>query len=101
LNVHNPEYLLSESELNNAQQFWIQMWRAGGIESEERGAWTSLVNSHGSGRAAFIISEYKPATVIPIKNDESEHFLIVTSALSLTNDEKTASQYLLDQLLAG
>ena len=101
-NVSHKENLLSESELNNAKQFWIAMAKAGGVETDERGAWAVLVNSHGSGRSAYIVNEYKPAGSIPAKADASQHFLIITSDVSLTNDEKNAAaNYWIDYWLAN
>ena len=58
--INSNEKILSESELSNAKLFWIEMWKAGGIEEQERGAWRSIVNSHGVGRAAWIMENYKP-----------------------------------------
>ena len=48
------EEVLSESELRSARIFWEQWWKAGGHESQQRGAWAGLVSAHGSGRAAWI-----------------------------------------------
>ena len=101
-NIQHKETILSESELNNVKQFWIQIWNAGAVEKDERGAWRSLVNSHGSGRSAYLIKEYKPAQTPPVKADASHQFLIITSTLSLTNDEKTAANnYWIDYWLAN
>lgn len=101
-NVQHKETLLSESELNNVKQFWIELWKAGGIESAERGAWKSLVNSYGSGRSAYIITEYKPAGVPPVKLDDTEQFLVVTSDMILSAAEfKAASAYWIDYWMAN
>ena len=101
-NINSKEELLSESEFNNARSFWIAMWKAGGIEAEERGAWKSLVNSHGSGRSAWIIQEYKPLNNKPSKPDSSYKILVVESSLSLSPDEiKAARNYWTDTWLAN
>jgi hypothetical protein len=101
-NVQHNESLLSESELRNVQQFWIELWKAGGVESAERGAWTSLVNSHGSGRAAYLITEYKPTAGPPVKADDSQQFLIITSDKVLTAPQlNSASDYWIDYWLAN
>ncbi len=60
-NVVKNEPLLTEDELKNARSFWNEMAKANGVESEERGAWTALVQAHGANRAAWIIDQYKPA----------------------------------------
>ena len=45
------EPLISKAELTNTKNYWMNIWRAGGIENDERGAWRNLVAAHGSGRA--------------------------------------------------
>lgn len=87
--INNKQELLSESEVTNAKSFWTEIWKAGGIEEQERGAWRSLVNSHGSGRAAWIISEFKPKDAIPKKDNKQD--VILTVVLS-SNDTITGEQ---------
>lgn len=89
-NINKNEPLLSEEELKNAQSFWIEMWKAGGIESEERGAWRSLVNSHGSGRAAWIIKQYKPGSTPPKRVHSTERVLVIVSTQVLEENEEQA-----------
>ncbi len=36
-----------------SQAYWQGIWRAAGVEADERTAWRGLVASHGSGRAAW------------------------------------------------
>lgn len=57
----DPE--LSETELTNVRRYWTGTWQAGGIEDQERGAWTVLVEAHGSGRAGWIVDTYQPANL--------------------------------------
>jgi len=54
------EPILSEDELRNAKSYWLAMWKAADVETEQRGAWRSLVASHGSGRAYWITQNYLP-----------------------------------------
>jgi hypothetical protein len=54
---------LSETEVANARAYWIELWKGGGIEDQERAAWRGLVAGHGSGRAEWIVSEYRPLNV--------------------------------------
>lgn len=91
-NINTREDLLSESELNNARSFWIEIWKAGGIETEERGAWRSMVNSHGSGRSALVIQQYKPINNKPSKPNADHKILVVVSALALTVNEHNAAK---------
>jgi hypothetical protein len=54
---------LSASELANAQRYWNAIWRAGGVEDDERAAWRGLVAAHGSGRAGYIVDTYRPVNL--------------------------------------
>lgn len=92
-NINTKEELLSESELSNARSFWLEVWKAGGVEAEQKAAWKSLVNSHGSGRSAWIIQHYKPAGSSPSKPDVSYKILVVWSALVLTDSENGAARH--------
>ncbi|SEM50583.1 hypothetical protein [Paenibacillus sp. OV219] len=58
--IDSFEELISENEVRNAKAYWTSMWQAGDIEAGQRGAWRSLVNSHGSGRAYWIVQNYRP-----------------------------------------
>ena len=56
------EETLSETEVDNARAVLDRRsGEAGGIEDQERGAWRGLVASHGSGRAQWIVQQYRPA----------------------------------------
>src|SRR5688572_2780591 len=100
-NINNREDLLSESEITNAKTFWTGTWKAGGVVLEEKAAWRTLVNNHGSGRAAWIIREFKPTNTRPTKPDASHKILVTTSALSLSSLElEKAKDYWIDVWLA-
>jgi len=77
--VDTFEPLLSETEVANAGIYWSNIWQAGGIEDQERGAWRTLVSSYGSGRAAWITQNYLPenATGIPAKADKNDVILVI------------------------
>ena len=71
------------------------MWKAGGIEEQERGAWRSIVNSHGVGRAAWIMENYKPVDYPNgklIKSKKTDVILTVVSQRSFTSAENIAIQ---------
>lgn len=78
-NVVREEPLLTVDELENSKTFWCEMAKAGGIESNERGAWNVLVNNHGANRAAWMIEQYKPIMEIPSKPDETYKVLVLIS----------------------
>lgn len=61
--IDSFEPLPSETEIASAQRYWANMWKAHGIEAQERGAWRSFVASHGSGRAAWLEVNYKPLNI--------------------------------------
>lgn len=54
------EPALTEAEAKNAQVFWAGIWRAGGVDAEERSAWRDLANAHGVGRASWIVKHHLP-----------------------------------------
>ncbi len=91
-NINHKEEILSDSELTNATSFWTEMWKAGGIEEEERGAWRTLVNSHGSGRAEWIINQFKPLNTKPVKTNSTYKILVFISDTILTSNELTAAR---------
>jgi hypothetical protein len=57
------EPLPSENEIASTQRYWALMWRARGIEAQERAAWRTLVAGYGSGRAAWLEANYKPLNI--------------------------------------
>jgi hypothetical protein len=58
--VDTFEGVLSETELRNMQTYWAQVWRAGDNEADRKAAWRNLVSSHGSGRALWLVEQYRP-----------------------------------------
>jgi len=87
------EDTLSESELIKAQSYWVNIWRAGGIEADERAAWRTLVSSHGAGRAFWITENYQPLNLSdkPAKDPEILSIILVVASESVFSEvEKTA-----------
>ncbi len=91
--IETKEDILSQFELQNAKQFWMQTWQAGGIEAQHRAAWRSLVNSHGSGRSSWIIEQYKPSNFAakPVKTEATDIILVIPEETSLTAAEENAA----------
>jgi hypothetical protein len=54
------EEFLSDAEIANARDFWTDWAVAAGNETKKRGAWRTLVDSHGAGRAQYIYDHYQP-----------------------------------------
>jgi hypothetical protein len=83
------EETLSDVEVANAKRYWQELWRAGRVENDERGAWRGLVGSHGSGRAAWIVQNYVPVNEIdhPTKADPADVVLVVSTETPLSGDE--------------
>jgi len=87
------EPFLSESELKSLSTYWIEMWKAGGIENQERGAWRGLVSSHGSGRAAWMLQQtYQPLNSKPTKTLETDVILTIAPETLPSETEQTALQ---------
>jgi hypothetical protein len=91
--VDSFEELLSATEVTNAREFWASMWRAGGVEAQERGAWRALVGGSGSGRAAYIIKQYIPDNLPdkPVKVDPQDVVLVIVPQIDLTPIQQTAA----------
>jgi hypothetical protein len=79
------EPTLSKSELANAQRYWRGMWRAGGVEADQRAAWRSLVAAHGSGRARWIVDTYQPINLQdqPAKVASNDQVLVIPTQTEL------------------
>lgn len=77
--IDSFEALLSESELASAKQFWVAFYGAANDEGGERAAWRTLVGSHGAGRAAWIVSQFRPpeGTTPPVRSPSEEGILIL------------------------
>jgi hypothetical protein len=87
------EPTLSQTELANAQLYWQGLWRAGGIEADERAAWRSLVAAHGSGRSSWIIAQYQPVNLPdkPTKNAATDEILVIPTQTPLSSTENAAT----------
>lgn len=91
--VDSFEELLTQTEIVNAREFWVSMWRAGGVEAQERGAWRSLVGGSGSGRATYIVQQYSPTNLAekPTKIDPQDVELVIVPQIDLTPAERAAA----------
>ncbi|HEX8424002.1 MAG TPA: hypothetical protein VF634_11350, partial [Pyrinomonadaceae bacterium] len=83
---------LTETEVINAKAYWIGIWKAGGVEDQERSAWRGLVNSHGPGRAAWIVSQFQPVNVAakPLKPRAIDVILTIATETALAVSEAAA-----------
>jgi len=102
--VDTFEETLSQTELHSATIFWREYFHAAGDEATERAAWRALVASHGSGRATWIIGQFRPLN--PLRPDDplgnpalelkpqsrtaGEVILVITADESLADSEKAA-----------
>lgn len=82
----------SETEVRNARSYWASLWRAGEVENDQRAAWRSLVNSHGSGRAYWIVNHYMPLNQSerPERTTKEKINLIITTDDPPASDEMAA-----------
>ncbi len=90
--VDTFEATLSATELANTQRYWEYIWRAGGVEGDERAAWSDLVAAHGSGRAGYLADTYQPVNVAdqPSKAAASDEILVIPTQTPLAAAEATA-----------
>jgi len=77
--VDTFEPLLTDDEVKRGRLYWIDVWRAGGDKNRKLAAWRSLVGSHGSGRAAYVIDNYKPVNIPeePVKALSNDVILVI------------------------
>jgi hypothetical protein len=83
---------LADVEVDSGRAYWKGIWRAGGVEADERSAWAGLVGSHGSGRAGWIVDTYRPANEAdrPTKAATSDIILVVATEAALSAAERAA-----------
>jgi hypothetical protein len=91
--VDSFEELLTKVEVDNARAFWIEMWRAGGVPAQERGAWRALVGGSGSGRAAYTVRQYRPvnASAKPSKRRPQDVVLVIVPEIDVAPAERDAA----------
>lgn len=91
--IDSFEPQLSDTEVTNAQSYWVNIWKAGGIEDQRRGAWRTLVGSHGSGRARWIVSHYQPVNIatLPTKARPQDVILTIRTDTPLNPPELAAA----------
>jgi hypothetical protein len=85
---------LTDTEVVNAKTYWTQIWEAGGIEDQDRGAWRGLVAAHGSGRASWIVEAFQPANLPqkPAKTQPQDVVLTIPTDSALTPAEELAAK---------
>lgn len=86
------EPMLAAAELANAKLYWQRIWRAGGIEADQRAAWSGLVVAHGSGRAGYIVDTYQPVNepAAPVKANATDVILVIPTQAPLNAVEAAA-----------
>lgn len=86
------EPLLSQSELTNIKAYWMNIWSAGGVENEQRGAWNNLVAAQGSGRAGWLADNYQPVNLAaePTKSKATDEILVIPTQAPLSVAEAAA-----------
>lgn len=92
--IDSFEELLSETEVKNAIFYWQKWWEAGGNPDLEKGAWQTLVSSHGSGRSLYIVEQYLPVNPAdaPVKAAPEDVILVIASEGLPSAAERTALQ---------
>jgi len=83
------EPMLSTSELTNIKAYWMNIWRAGGVENDQRGAWSSLVLAQGAGRAGWLADNFQPVNLAsePHKISATDEILVVPTDTPLSAAE--------------
>lgn len=93
--VDTFEPILSEAEVRHARAYWARFWSAGDRDVERRAAWRDLVAGHGSGRALWIVEQYRPLneSAQPARPDNALILVIATDAPLDATDETAAASY--------
>ena len=104
--IDSFEDTLSEEEVDNAKFYWSNLWRAGGIEEQNRAAWRLLLSRHGSGRAYWIIKHelFQPLNRddMPDKANKDDIILVIaTESLPEEPERDTVANYWHALWLAG
>ena len=83
------EETLADTEVASGRAYWREIWRAGGVEADQRAAWRGLVSSHGSGRAGWIADTYLPANPgdQPTKTNDTDVILVIEVEAPLPGTE--------------
>lgn len=73
---------LSSAEVVAATRFWRETWRAAGVDTEARAAWSSIAGVYGGGRAGWIVQAFAPTNPadIPSKNAALDVVLVLAGA---------------------
>ncbi|MGQ1785142.1 hypothetical protein [Saccharicrinis sp. GN24d3] len=81
---------LSESEVEKAKEYWINIWQAGipatedlneFVKNKHRGAWQKLMGHFNAGRSYYLTTAYKPVgeDLIPPRESESDVILVIST----------------------
>lgn len=93
ISIDTFEEIPSEVEISNTRVYWTNIWKAGGVDTEKRATWQSLVKSHGAGRAYWLSQLLKPLNIAeePVKTD-GDYILVIVSEQALPDNEKPIVQ---------
>jgi len=93
ISIDTFEEIPSEIEISNTRVYWTNIWKTGGVDTEKRAAWQSLVKSHGAGRAYWLSQLFKPLNpdAEPVKAD-GDYILVIVSEQALPDSEKPIVQ---------
>ncbi len=85
------EPMLSESELSDVKSYWMNIWRSGGVQNDQRAAWSSLVAAHGSGRSGWLIDTFQPQNLPgPTKASPTDEILVIPTTTPLAGAQASA-----------
>ncbi|MCY1039703.1 hypothetical protein OV208_00105 [Corallococcus sp. bb12-1] len=86
-NIDTFEPTLTDGELTSVRRYWPAVWAAGGVEAALRAAWRNLVASHGSGRAEWVVQQYRPLGTAPTKGSADDVLLVIATESPLAGVE--------------
>lgn len=99
--IDTYEGTLTESEVKNAKNYWISLWKTGQstdaalqpyMNNLKKGAWRGLVGTGQAGRAYWTIQHYQPLNPeeLPKRQREEEVILVIPTEILPTEEEQKA-----------
>ena len=92
ISVDAFEDTLSQDETKRARNYRADIWRAGGMVADERGAWRVFLSGQGSGRSYWITQTYRPLNEAarPVKPDGIPTVILtIATQTPLADPERT------------
>ncbi|MEM9192388.1 MAG: hypothetical protein AAGF12_24650 [Myxococcota bacterium] len=92
---------ITEAELEAVRRFWVDWYRAGGLDNQQRSAWRQLILAHGSGRAPYLLESVRPEGEPPTKARPEDTVLVIVGPGPSPEHRAAADAYWIARWRAG